>query len=315
MSELTTLRSIETITGEIRALQQNTLACAIEIGRRLLEAKELLPYGEFGAWLKEVDFRPSTANNMMRLFEEYGSPQSALFGAELKSQALGKLSYTKALSLLAVPEEEREDFIEEHDVENLSTRELDKLIKERDEAERQKLEAEQDAARKAEDLEKAEEEAQRLREELEELKSRPIDVAVKEAGPEQTETAVRKALAEKERERKKEIADLEKKLKAAEKEKADIQEGSSQAVEEKEKALSDLAAAQRRTDEVERELDALRKAQLMSNPVVTEFKTLFAEVQRMLGRLKELAAGAEENREKLEAALQAMLEAYGGEGK
>ena len=312
MSGITTLRNIETITGEIRALQQNTLACAIEIGRRLQEAKELLPYGEFGDWLREVDFRPSTANNMMRLFEEYGSPQSALFGAELKSQALEKLSYTKALSLLAVPEEERESFIEANDVENLSTRELDKLVRERDEAQRQQLEAEQEAARKAKALKKAEEEARSLREELEELKSRPIDVAVKEAGPEELEEAISQALAEAEEKKEKEIAELEKKLKAAEKEKADIQEGSSQAVQEKEKALEELAAAQRRTDEVERELEALRKAQLMSDPVVTEFKTLFAEVQRQLGRLRELAAGAGENREKLEAALSAMLAAYGG---
>ncbi|MCI2105424.1 MAG: DUF3102 domain-containing protein [Intestinimonas sp.] len=132
-------RTIQAVTLEIKTLHQQfkqiVLGYAIEIGRRLVEAKSMLGHGEWGDWLRnEVEFSQSTANNLMRIFEEYGADQMGLFGPEANSQTLGNLPYTKALKLLAIPVEEREAFAEEHDVEHLSTRELDKLIHERDEA-------------------------------------------------------------------------------------------------------------------------------------------------------------------------------------
>jgi len=44
------------------------------------------------------------------------------------------LSYTQALILLGIPEEEREEFIAEHDVENMTRVELQQAVKERDQA-------------------------------------------------------------------------------------------------------------------------------------------------------------------------------------
>lgn len=131
-------RDISTVTTEIRTLhrqaQRMILGYAIEIGRRLTEAKEMLPHGQWGEWLKtEVEFSQSTAQNFMRIFTEYGDSQTSLFG-DAKSQTLGNLPYTHALKLLAVPAEEREEFVAEHHVDELSSRELEKLIRERDEA-------------------------------------------------------------------------------------------------------------------------------------------------------------------------------------
>jgi len=131
-------RDISTVTTEIRTLhrqaQRMILGYAIEIGRRLTEAKEMLPHGQWGEWLKtEVEFSQSTAQNFMRIFTEYGDRQTSLFG-DAKSQTLGNLPYTHALKLLAVPAEEREEFVETHHVDELSSRELEKLIRERDEA-------------------------------------------------------------------------------------------------------------------------------------------------------------------------------------
>ena len=131
-------RDISTVTTEIRTLhrqaQRMILGYAIEIGRRLTEAKEMLPHGQWGEWLKtEVEFSQSTAQNFMRIFTEYGDRQTSLFG-DAKSQTLGNLPYTHALKLLAVPAEEREEFVAEHHVDELSSRELEKLIRERDEA-------------------------------------------------------------------------------------------------------------------------------------------------------------------------------------
>lgn len=164
-------RTLNMISMEIRTLhaqaQQVVLGYAIEIGRRLTEAKSMVSHGEWGKWLEEeVNYSKSTANNFMRIFDAYGADQQSLFGPEAKSQTLGNLPYTKALRLLAIPEEEREEFVESNHVEDLSTRELDKLIRERDEAEKAREDAEKDLKDREEELEEARERI----EELEELK-------------------------------------------------------------------------------------------------------------------------------------------------
>lgn len=153
------------IAGEIRTFTASMLNNIIEIGRRLCEAKELLPYGEFGAWVKrETGYSSSTAGNFMRLYQEYGADQGSLFGAEVDSQTIGKLSYTKALALLQVPREERETVAAELDAEHLSTRELEAAIRERDEAIRARNKA----------LQEAEEAHGRIKE----LEARPVEVVV-----------------------------------------------------------------------------------------------------------------------------------------
>ena len=158
-------RTVETVTLEIRTLQRQAqqimLGYAVEIGRRLEEVKAILPHGQWGEYLKnEVDYSQSTANNFMRIYREYGAAQQSLFGGEAKSQAFANLTYTKALRLLAIPaEEDREQFMAEHDVEGMSNRELDKALKEREEA----LEA---AAAAQDEAQGARREADRLREEL-----------------------------------------------------------------------------------------------------------------------------------------------------
>lgn len=163
------VRTAETVTLEIRSLkqkaarilQQIALDYAIQIGQRLVELKAMVPHGQWGDYLKrEVEYSQSTAQNLMRIYREYGASQQSLFGGVANSQALGNLPYTKALQLLALPDaEERERFVAEHDVESMSTRELDKALKARDEAEEEAASARQEAeCRRLE--------AERLKEEL-----------------------------------------------------------------------------------------------------------------------------------------------------
>ncbi len=159
------VRPLAVIEAELDMLKHDTqqkeralLSNYIEIGRRLVEAKAQLLHGEWGAWLKKKEYSQSTANNFMLLFREYGAEQQSLWGAQAKSQTFEKLTYSKALKLLALPtEEEREQFVAEHDVEHMSTRELERALKEREEA-LEVAAAAQDEARR---------EAERLREELE----------------------------------------------------------------------------------------------------------------------------------------------------
>ena len=135
MSELTIVRTPDVVAAEINAIKDQTrklvLGNSIEIGKRLREAKEMIAYGEFGKWLEEsVDYSHSTANNLMKIYEEYGASQGELFGASAKSQTFGKLSYSQAVALLGVPAEEREAFAEENHAEDLSVRELQKKVEE-----------------------------------------------------------------------------------------------------------------------------------------------------------------------------------------
>ena len=83
----------------------------------------------------------------MRLFREYGADQQSLFGGVAKSQSFANLTYSKALLMLTVPEEDREQFMAEHDVEGMSNRELKAAIKARDEAEEKAAAAQDEADR------------------------------------------------------------------------------------------------------------------------------------------------------------------------
>ena len=133
---MTEQRSLNTITAEIVTITKQTqlmiLHSAIEIGRRLCEAKAQVPHGGWGEYLEaEVNFSVSTANNFMRVYKEFGDEQMPLFG-DAKSQTFGNLTYSQAVALFAVPKDEREDFVAENNVADMSVTQLKKLIAERD---------------------------------------------------------------------------------------------------------------------------------------------------------------------------------------
>lgn len=94
--------TLDQITAEILVYKQQTAQNIIEIGRRLIRAKEILPHGAWGNWLRErVEFSHPTANRFMQVAREFGN-----------SSALKNLNPTKIYALLEVPAEEREQFIQ-----------------------------------------------------------------------------------------------------------------------------------------------------------------------------------------------------------
>lgn len=146
MNELMVNRTPELIAAEINNIKEQTrkmlLYNSIEIGRKLTEAKEIIGYGDWGTWLEnKVEYSKSTANNLMKIFTEYGADQLTLLGDNAKSQAFGELSYSQAIILLGVPAEEREEFIKENNLEDMSTRELKKTIEELKKTKEEKEEA------------------------------------------------------------------------------------------------------------------------------------------------------------------------------
>ena len=209
-------RTIEAITDELLDAKRKGGEAILTIGRCLMEAKEMLPHGEWLPWLNEqVELSERTAQKFMRLAREWSNPS-----------ALADLGATKALMLLALPKEERDDFVEDNNIVDMTTRQLEQAIRERDaarkaaeEAKAEASTAEQARAKMAEDMallnarlagaredhERALQDVGKLEKELAELKDRPVEVAVETVVDQE---AIKKATAEA-------VADLKAKLEKA----------------------------------------------------------------------------------------------------
>lgn len=327
MNDIQTQRTPDIIGAEIRGLTQQaktmTLWFGIEIGRRLTEAKEMLEHGQWLAYLKEqTEFSQPSASRLMRLYDEYGAKQTSLFGAELNYSTLNNLSISNALRLLAVPEDEREEFALEHDVEHMSARELDELIKQRDEAEQRAAKAEEQvqqaadgAARADEQYQKAKQELHLLREklgnaeaqkaaaekELSELRERPVEVAV-EVDEKAVEEAVTAARAKNDAEWAEKMEKVKNELSKAglkaEKLKAKIKNA-------EEKAAASAA-----------ELEKLKKSQTLADPNTAVFKQIFEQVQedfnKLHGSLLKVRASDPDTAQKLTVAVRALVDKMQG---
>lgn len=330
-------RDIDTITREILDCKVRAGEAILEIGRCLIEAKEQLAYGAWGSWLTEqVEFSERQAQRFMRLANEWSNPT-----------ALSDLGATKALSLLALSPAERDDFIAEaHSVNgtektviDMSARELEKAIREREEARAEQKAAEAACAQMEADMRvandrlyamdaeiqqrertarEADARAAALREELEALKAQPVEITGTAIPDEATLAAARaegaeaaKVIAqEAAKTARKEAEDkLKKKLEQAEQEKTEALEALAHA-----KAEEDMALNQVRADRDAAEARALaleKKLKLAGSPDAAAFQfhftTIGQEINELLACLQRLRdAGETELHDKLTAALAAL---------
>ena len=315
-------REIGIITAEIKDLcrQAQTMALlyAVEIGRRLDEAKRALPYGKWGEWLKnEVEFSQSSANNFMKLYEEYGAAQISIFGASVDSQTFANLPYSKALQLLAVPRDEREAFAEEVGASDLSVKELKAAIEERDRAKKEAEEArarEEDLADKLAEAEAAAEEsaakaaeADALREKLEDMagkleSSRTFAASLREQLKKaEADPKIPKAKLEQIRKDAEEAARKEAEAEAA----ADLEEAKKRAAA----AEADAIAAKLAAKQAQERLEEAQKKLKTASPEVTAFKALFDSMQGTAAKLRtmieKIRSEDPETADKLAAALKA----------
>ena len=296
-------RDIQLITAEIQFFKRQAGQAVYEIGRCLLEAKAQLKHGEWLPWLRdEVAFSEASAQRYMRLAREYG-----------KSRIVTDLGAGKALELLALPESQREEFVEENDVSGMTREQLRQAIRERDEAtvlaarERVRAEtAEHSRAKMEEDmkalkaLHAAAVETQREKEEalakaeaeLKDLRSRPVEVAVetRDAAPEQIEAARAEGAKAAEAKVEAELKKLREELKAAKERTEDAQKQMEEAREAAEKARKLAAASQKEG--------------------MVRFKLLFSSAQETVNRMaEELEQAPEESRDKLRRAMLALADA------
>ena len=305
-------RDIEVITQEILDAKRRGGEAILTIGRCLTEAKQAIPHGEWLPWLNErVEFSERTAQNFMRLAREWSNPQ-----------ALADLGAAKALTLLALPAEERESFIaenhvvggEEKTVIDMTSRELEKAIRERKEAQEAaaKAQAEASAAEQArakmaedmallnarlsgaqEDREQAAQAVARLEAQLAELKEKPVEVAVETVvDPEALEKARAEAVAE--------MQDKLDKAREAKKRAEDKQKIAEEALEQARLQLEEQAKEE-------------KKAALGADKDLAQFELLFDQtkdtVNRMHGILLKVRSRDEDAAGRLSKALAALAEA------
>lgn len=312
MSELTYKRGIEDVTRDIRIKTGQFLMDAIEIGRLLFEAKSMVEPGSWGKYVEEeLPFSHSWANNYMRLYKELGGEQLSLFG---NSQSLMNLSPTKALDLLVLPEQEREEFMEAHDVEAMSSRELHQAIKDLEEEKKARQQAEEiqrqlekaldvakedvreaenagkaaaaDAREMAAKLRQAEASKAEIKKELEGLKGKLQEArakaqnAVDDLKKAQDNPQIPDAVMEQMRK--------EAEVAAAVKAGQEIQ----QKVEQTEEKLK---AAQAAAMEAEAKLAAAQKEVKLSNPSVVIFKTIMGQIQDDFNRMNGVLIKAQQD--------------------
>lgn len=317
-------RDLNIITAEIQFYNRQAGESLLEVGKRLIEAKEQLAHGEWLGWLSQsVGYSDATAQRIMRITREYDNPA-----------LVTELGVSKALTLLALPPAEREDFMEEvHEVDgeeksvsDMSKRELEKAVRERAEAIRQKEEAEaaaENARRVAEEsaaaMAAADERAAAARAELERLQAEKDELSgaleqVRNAEPtlpeeegQQTLEALRKEAA---KEAKKAAEEkLKKKIEDADRAKSEADQKVNDAQAERDRVRQ--AAEREQAAAVERITALEKKLAAASSETVTVFKTHFENVQgpinAMLGCLLKLK-DAPETQVKLTNALRALCE-------
>lgn len=175
-------RTADQVAADINKVKLNlavaVVVSSIEIGRLLLEAKALVPHGEWGAWLAaNVDFSESKAQSLMRRYKEFGDGQIDMITGTSDLDFFAFLSDSQMDALLALPKPERRDFVEDHREElesgEMSVRDMKAEIA------RLKKENEQ----QAEDLETSEEQIRVLENLTDDLQEK-LDVERNKPAPE-----------------------------------------------------------------------------------------------------------------------------------
>ena len=238
----------------------------------------------------------------MRLYNEYGDKQESLFGGGL--QAIENLSVTSAIRLLSLPADEREAFVEENDVSEMTTRELEKAIRERNEAREAQKNAEEAAKASSDALQKAETDAAEAKQRAAALDKKLLD-AQKDA------RKAREAL-----ERQKTAPTVPDDLMARIRQDAEktAAEASAKEAADKLRKLEDARAmAEKKAAAAEAALEEARRQSAFQDPQAV-FKVLFGQVQEdfnqmfsALGKVQDPALA-----EKLRGAVRKLLESLEG---
>lgn len=114
-------QELDVIENDIKKRKDQIAICMLEIGDRLIRAKQILKHGQFQDWIESnVMLSYKTASNFMRAAKAF---------PEEKRKSISFLKSTQVLLLAELPEETRDTFIVDNDVSCMSTRELKAAIR------------------------------------------------------------------------------------------------------------------------------------------------------------------------------------------
>lgn len=293
-TELNAERPIEAITEEINFYKATAGTAILEIGKRLIEAKELLSHGEWGEWLEEkVEFSEATAQRFMRLAKEYSNPSPVT-----------DLGCSKALILLTLPASERDNFMSEKHVVNgtektvdeMSKRELEKAVKEKNEALKREADISKRLKELTEELERVKESEaagdallEKAQAEIEELKNLKGPSAVTDEQLSEIRSEIEAEANERAEKLQKKIDSLKKQNEHASEEKEKITE---QITEQMEALKAECERISKNVLEerqnYEKKIDALKaKITVAGSASITEFKVYFNDLQSLGNKILE----------------------------
>ena len=110
---------LDALAREINRHKDNVVHSVLQIGRCFQEAREICPRGEWGRWtVEKTGFDTRTVNQYIQVYERFS-------GADLPNVGIGHL-----VKLLALPEGTEKTFLEQHDIEKMSVRELARTVRE-----------------------------------------------------------------------------------------------------------------------------------------------------------------------------------------
>lgn len=283
-------KDLNTLELEIVTLQtqanQMALTYICGIGQRLMEAKEQVGHGNWGKWLEEkVHYSQSTAENYITIYKEYGEQQLNFLFSQ-NSESYKNLGYTKLLALTAIEPEEREKFVEENNVEELSTRELkslvDQAVKEKETVEKKLGKAEADYQNAVAEAAKKDAEIEKLKAEMAEADTQKTIVMPSEEETEKLKKEYEKKIKKLEEERKKAEKKAKTALEKLDKKDAEVEQKA------KEIAEAEIKKIQEEKEGVCTELQTLKKQlENSDNENLIRVNVYFTEAQESINKLLE----------------------------
>lgn len=316
-------RTLEQIAADIVRKDQQVGLGLISIGNDLLEAKGKVEHGKWGEWLDlNVGYSERKAQMCMQIARRYGS----------NPQLVADLGIRKVTALMLLPAGEDAEFLETHDVPNMSTRELEDAIRERDEARR----AAEALSNQVKTLETHNTELETraldysnenddLKARIKELESAPKEVYQDEAAIQKAADEARRKTVE---EWQKKTAKLDEELRKTEEKLKELREKVKQGKTDAEAGKSASAeldaakkaqeAAEAEAERLREELDAARKAAkaaaVASDAEVSEFRLYFGLAQENINKMRGLLLKVRSREdkttgEKLAAAMAALADA------
>lgn len=107
------------LAAQARLYSDNLTMNILELGRVFTEAKELVKHGEWGNWLRENSgMGERSAQQFMQVYARFG-----------KKPELISLEKSKLIKMLSLPPGKEEEFIENNDIESMTSREVEAAVK------------------------------------------------------------------------------------------------------------------------------------------------------------------------------------------